>query len=92
MFVLGVTCCMVLCSGGTPNLSQYTRAIPHPGLWCLPPENPTRNHSLPYDTWEKMTPAGKHACRYLVCDPGEVIPKNDWSPNCEKQHIIWRIV
>ena len=33
--------------GGTPNLSQYTRAIPHPGLFSLPPENPTRNHSLP---------------------------------------------
>ena len=24
--------------GGTPNLSQYTRAIPHPGLWSLPAE------------------------------------------------------
>ena len=89
------------------------------GLFTLAPEHPTRNHTLPFETWEKMTPAGQHACRstantaamflsvivvvaiksmrcaasvhqrcldswsllicrYIVCDPGEVIPQNDW--------------
>ena len=28
-----------------------------------------------------MTPRGQHVCRYLVCDPGEEIPQNDWAPN-----------
>ena len=38
----------------------------------------------PPAAWPLCTPAGRHACRYLVCDPGEVIPQNDWGPNCEK--------
>ena len=28
-----------------------------------------------------MTPKGQYVCRYLVCDPGEEIPQNDWAPN-----------
>ena len=66
--------------GGTPNLSQFTRAIPV-ALYELPPENPTRTHSLPYESWEKMTQMGKHICRYLVCDPGEKPVRRDWKPD-----------
>jgi hypothetical protein len=66
--------------GGTPNLSQFTRAIPV-ALYELPPETPTRTHSLPYESWEKMTPMGKHICRYLVCDPGEEPVRRDWKPD-----------
>eukprot|EP01051_Picozoa_sp_SAG22_P014842 SAG22_NODE_1858_length_3437_cov_1.175554_1_plen_110_part_00 len=66
------------------DLSKYTRAIPHPGLWSLPPENHTRNHSLPYETWKELSPRGQHACRYIACDPGEEIPRNDWAPNWHK--------
>ena len=32
-------------------------------------QNPTRNRSLPYETWQNMSPKGQHACRYIVCDP-----------------------
>ena len=67
-------------SGGTPNLSRFTRAIPV-ALYQLPPENPERTHSLPYETWEKMTPKGKHICRYLVCDPGEKVERPEWQPD-----------
>ena len=65
--------------GGTPNLSRFTRAIPV-ALYQLPDENPTRTHSLPYESWQRMTPAGQHICRYLVCDPGEEIPQSKWVP------------
>ena len=76
--------------GGTPNLSQYTRAIPHPGQFSLPlhDADPMRTrlnpHSLPYSTWEKMTEQGRHICRYIVCDPGEEPPRNNWAPNWHK--------
>jgi hypothetical protein len=31
-----------------------------------------------------MSPRGQHACRYIACDPGEEIPRNDWAPNWHK--------
>ena len=68
------------CSGGTPNLSRFTRAIPGVGYRLLP-ENPTRTHKLPYESWKNMNPMGQYVCRYLVCDEGEVIPPNDWKPH-----------
>ena len=67
-------------SGGTPNLSGFTRAIPV-ALYSLPPENPTRTRSLPHESWEKMTPMGKHICRFLVCNPGEEVMPNEWEPD-----------
>jgi hypothetical protein len=47
----------------------------------LLPEYPTRNHTLPYESWKSMTPMGQHVCRYLAADEGEVIPSNDWKPH-----------
>ena len=38
---------------------MYTRAIPV-ALYELPPEQPERTHTLPYETWQAMTPA-RHA-------------------------------
>ncbi len=67
-------------SGGTPNLSKFTRAIPGVG-YSLLPENSTRTHKLPYDSWKRMNPMGQYVCRHLVCDPGEVIPSNAWKPH-----------
>ena len=34
---------------------------------------------MPYETWERMSPMGKHICRYLVCDPGEEPVRPDWT-------------
>ena len=61
---------------------MYTRAIPV-ALYELPPEQPERTHTLPYETWQAMTPAGQHICRHLVCDPGEVPAQvgSAWKPN-----------
>ena len=48
---------MVYAIGGTPNLGEYVRAIPHPGSFMLPthpaaPTANTRRASLPYEVWE----------------------------------------
>ena len=61
---------------------MYTRAIPV-ALYELPPEQPERTHTLPYETWQAMTPAGQHICRHLVCDPGEIPAQvgSSWKPN-----------
>eukprot|EP01048_Picozoa_sp_COSAG05_P002729 COSAG05_NODE_117_length_17936_cov_137.220945_8_plen_116_part_00 len=66
--------------GGTPNISKYTRAIPV-ALYQLPPENPQRTHSLPYESWANMSPMGQHICRYLVCDQGEEVRPSHWEPD-----------
>jgi hypothetical protein len=76
--------------GGTPNLSHFTRAIPHPGLFSLPPQpgdplNRVSEASLPYATWERMTEWGKNMCRYIVCQPGQETAKVDWEPNWHKR-------
>ena len=75
--------------GGTPNLSRFTRAIPV-ALYSLPSEDHSRSHSLPYETWERMTPMGQHICRYLVCDRGEAVAPTEWAPDWHNTRAIDR--
>ena len=75
-----------LCSGGTPNLGDYVRAIPHPGGYMLPnhPAAPTaenRRVSLSRELFATLTPQGQHICRHIVAAPGETVPPVHWEPN-----------
>ena len=73
--------------GGTPNLGEFVRAIPHPGLYMLPtshrvpqPGEP-KQISLPYEIWEKMTPQGQHICRNIHAEKGQQVPAVQWAPD-----------
>jgi hypothetical protein len=72
--------------GGTPNLSDHVRAIPHPGSYMLPnhPAAPTaerRRVSLSRDIFDGLTPQGQHICRYIVAADGESVPDVQWKPD-----------
>jgi hypothetical protein len=73
--------------GGTPNLGQYVRAIPHPGGFRLPQAHQLRGggrRDLPYKVWEKMSEHGKHVCRDIVAEKGEEVVV-DWTPDYATQ-------
>ena len=63
--------------GGTPNLSQYTRAIPSARYTLQSPEQKAATigtigdgSKIPWETWKRMTEQGKHICRHIVAEPG----------------------
>ena len=31
--------------------------------------------TMPYERWEELSTHGKHVCRHVVCDQGEVPPQ-----------------
>jgi hypothetical protein len=61
---------------GTPNLSEEVRAIPNcefhaPWFW-----SPGRmQKTMPHERWEELSDKGKHVCRFVKCDEGEVPPQ-----------------
>ena len=69
--------------GGTPNLGDFVRAIPHPGSYMLPthphaPRAEDRAISLSHEIWAGMTEQGQHICRHIVADEGAQVPAVSW--------------
>lgn len=57
--------------GGTPNLSSEIRCMPNiewVAPWAARPG--TMAQTMPHEVWEKLTPHGKHICRFVHAPPG----------------------
>ena len=82
--------------GGTPNLSQYTRAIPSARYTLQSPAEKAATigpigdgGKIPWETWQRMTEQGQHICRHIVAEPGvrrhnlcSLRSHKLWSPAC----------
>ena len=73
----------VVRSGGTPNLSDAVRGIPHFGMVCAPWYRCDTRKALPRYLYDRLGDAGKHACRYVAADSDDVGPV-PWGENFEK--------
>ena len=39
---------------------------------------------LPYDVWDKLSPRGKHICRYVVAEKGQGVTV-EWQPDWKER-------
>ena len=62
--------------GGTPNLSDTIRAIPnveYHAPWFM--ESRRCKQTMPFDRWVELSEHGRHICRFIHCQEGEVPPQ-----------------
>jgi hypothetical protein len=55
--------------GATPNLSREIRSLPNVE-YGAPWLGAKHKQTMPHDVWERLTPHGKHLCRYIKAAPG----------------------
>ena len=55
--------------GATPNLSREIRSLPNVE-YAAPWLGAKHKQTMPHEVWEKLTPHGKHLCRYIKAEPG----------------------
>jgi len=70
--------------GATPNLSNEIRCMPNiewTAAWTAGPWIPK---TMPHEIWEKLTPHGKHICRFVHERPGV------WPPGAGVMHPLGR--
>ena len=58
--------------GGTPNLSDATRAIPNLEFYAPWFREPMRR-SMPYHMYETLSAHGKDVCRFIVADSNDEV-------------------
>ena len=79
---------IVFISGGSPNLSEMTRALPN--VEYSPPPKDAEDEAetarlsmrtMPYENWLELSKVGKHLSRFVVLPKGETPPQlfsHDW--------------
>ena len=79
---------IVLTSGGSPNLSDMTRALPN--VEYSPPPKDAKDEAetarlsmrtMPYENWLELSKVGKHLSRFVVLPKRETPPQllpHDW--------------
>jgi hypothetical protein len=59
--------------GGTPNLSRDVRAMPNVEYFAPWFRSEALIRSMPYDSWQALSPHAQRISRYVVCDPGQAV-------------------